>query len=162
MGRRTTLNRSKAEDEAIVVFDTDCILCSGMVAFILGHERNQSLRFIGAWSDEGLQLAARHGFTKSDLDETFLVIVGNVATSRSDAGMQILLRLKAPWRLFAALAIIPRPIRDRVYSFVAARRYRWFGRRKNCVVIPPSQRHRFFGVDHAGSPRERTQAPTLL
>jgi predicted DCC family thiol-disulfide oxidoreductase YuxK len=50
----------------IVVFDTNCVLCSGMVAFILAHERNRALRFVGAWSDEGLALAARHHFSKSD------------------------------------------------------------------------------------------------
>ena len=59
--------------EPIVVFDTNCVLCSGMVAFILAHERNRALRFVGAWSDEGLALAARHHFSKSDLDQTFLV-----------------------------------------------------------------------------------------
>jgi predicted DCC family thiol-disulfide oxidoreductase YuxK len=57
--------------EPIVVFDTNCVLCSGMVAFILAHERNRVLRFVGAWSDEGLALAARHHFSKSDLDQTF-------------------------------------------------------------------------------------------
>ena len=76
--------------EPIVVFDTNCVLCSGMVAFILAHERNRALRFVGAWSDEGLALAARHHFSKSDLDQTFLVLSGDAALSRSDAGVEIL------------------------------------------------------------------------
>jgi predicted DCC family thiol-disulfide oxidoreductase YuxK len=75
--------------EPIVVFDTNCVLCSGMVAFILAHERNRALRFVGAWSDEGLALAARHHFSKSDLDQTFLVLSGDAALSRSDAGVEI-------------------------------------------------------------------------
>ena len=41
--------------EPIVVFDTNCVLCSGMVAFILAHERNRALRFVGAWSDNSLR-----------------------------------------------------------------------------------------------------------
>src|ERR1700739_851536 len=67
--------------EPIVVFDTNCVLCSGMVAFILAHERNRALRFVGAWSDEGLALAARHHFSKSDLAQTFLVLSGDAALS---------------------------------------------------------------------------------
>ena len=45
----------------VIVFDTDCLLCSGMVRFVLRHERDNALHFAGAWSDEGLSLAARHG-----------------------------------------------------------------------------------------------------
>jgi predicted DCC family thiol-disulfide oxidoreductase YuxK len=130
----------------IVVFDTDCVLCSGMVAFILAHERDRSLRFAGAWSEAGLRLAARHGFARADLDQTFLVIEDGVAHSRSEAGLRILSRLESPWRWLAALRIVPRPVRDRIYAAVAARRYRWFGRRDNCVVVPADQRARFIGV----------------
>jgi len=96
--------------EPIVVFDTNCVLCSGMVAFILAHERNRALRFVGAWSDEGLALAARHHFSKSDLDQTFLVLSGDAALSRSDAGVEILSQLRAPWRWLAVVRIIPRPV----------------------------------------------------
>ena len=135
----------------IVVFDTDCVLCSGMVAFILAHERDHSLRFASAWSNEGSQLAALHGFSKADLNKTFLVIDNDVVFSHSDAGLQILGRLKAPWRWLAALALAPRPLRDGFYRFIAARRYRWFGRRENCVVVPLDQRDRFIGIRAGGS-----------
>ena len=131
----------------IVVFDTDCLLCSGMVAFILAHERDSTLRFAGAWAEPGLRLAARHGFAKGDLDETFLVIEDGVAHSRSEAALRIAARLRSPWRWLAALKIVPRPVRDRLYAAVAARRYRWFGRRENCVVVPADQRARFLGVE---------------
>ncbi|MGA2042030.1 MAG: DCC1-like thiol-disulfide oxidoreductase family protein [Roseiarcus sp.] len=130
----------------IVVFDTDCVLCSGMVAFILAHERDRALRFAGAWSEAGLRLAARHGFARADLDQTFLVIEDGLAHTRSEAGLRLLRRLNPPWRWLAALRIVPRPVRDRIYAAVAARRYRWFGRRDNCVVVPPDQRARFIGV----------------
>ena len=135
--------------EPIVVFDTNCVLCSGMVAFILAHERNRALRFVGAWSDEGLALAARHHFSKSDLDQTFLVVSGHAALSRSDAGVEILSQLRARW--LAVVRIIPRPVRDAVCRFVARRRYRWFGRRENFVVVPPSESQRFIGVRRQGS-----------
>lgn len=84
--------------QPIIVFDTDCVLCSGMVAFVLAHERDKTLRFAGAWSEKGLELAARYGLTKSDLDETFLVISEDRALARSDAGFEILRHLRAPWR----------------------------------------------------------------
>jgi predicted DCC family thiol-disulfide oxidoreductase YuxK len=60
----------------LVVFDTDCVLCSAMVAFILAHERALSLGLAGAWSEEGLALATTCGFCRSDLNETSLVVRG--------------------------------------------------------------------------------------
>jgi predicted DCC family thiol-disulfide oxidoreductase YuxK len=40
-------------DKPIIVFDTDCVLCSGMVAFVLTHELGENICFVGAWSNEG-------------------------------------------------------------------------------------------------------------
>lgn len=132
-----------------MVFDTDCVLCSGTVAFILRHERDADLRFVGAWSPEGERLAAAHGFSRADLDETFLVILGGDALTRSDAGLAVAAHLRPPWRWLTALRLVPRPLRDGLYGFVARRRYRWFGRRTDCAMAPPEQRHRFEGVKGA-------------
>lgn len=130
----------------VILFDTDCVLCSGMVAFVLAHEAAPTLRFAGAWSPEGLALAARHGVTRDALNESFLVIDGPRAWLRSDAGLVVLRHLRAPWRWLAVLRLVPRPLRDAAYLYVARRRYRWFGRRQDCTVVPHAQRHRFIGL----------------
>ena len=145
----------------LIVFDTDCVLCSGFVAFLLRHERDRSLQFVGAWSDEGLTLAQQHGFSRSDLNETFLVIVDGRALDKSSAGFEILRHLRAPWRWLNAFRVIPRPLRDPLYSFVARRRYRWFGQRKDCTMVPPNERHRFIGVQGGDSISPPSQTPGL-
>ena len=132
--------------QATVVFDTNCVLCSGMVAFILAHEQDNALHFVGAWSAEGLTLAARYHFSQADLNDTFLVIHRGTALAKSDAGIQILGHLRAPWCWLTALRVVPRPMRDAAYSFIARHRYQWLGRAENCVAVPASQKHRFIGV----------------
>lgn len=127
----------------IVVFDTDCVLCSSWVQFICRHERDETMRFVSAWSAEGAILAARHGLRSEDLDETYLVIDGGRGLVRSDAGLAVIRQLAMPWRALLFLSIIPRPLRDLVYGFVARNRYRWFGHRPNCFVPPAGQSHRF-------------------
>jgi predicted DCC family thiol-disulfide oxidoreductase YuxK len=39
--------------------------------------------------------------------------------------------------------LVPRPLRDLAYDFVARRRTRWFGRRSSCRVPTPEERGRF-------------------
>ena len=129
-----------------IVFDTDCVLCSGMVRFVLAHERDRALRFAGAWSEEGSALAAHHGFTRDDLNATFLVVEGDRALTRSDAAFAILTHLRAPWRWLGPARAVPRPLRDGVYDLVARHRYRLFGRKRDCTVVPSAERHRFVGV----------------
>lgn len=143
---------SELDTEPIVVFDTDCVLCSGIVRFILAHERGPDLYFVSAWSETGRVLAERHGFTRADLDDTFLVIQDGRALTRSDAGVAILRSLRRPWIWLALLEVTPKPIRDAVYDVVARNRYRWFGRRPSCVVVEPQHRSRF--IDRAPQSRD--------
>ncbi|HAJ04488.1 MAG TPA: thiol-disulfide oxidoreductase [Brevundimonas sp.] len=138
---------AQPETRPIVVFDTDCVLCSGMVRFVLAHEREPELQFAGAGSATGVALAERHGFTRADLNDTFLVIEVGRALSRSDAGIAIARRLRRPWCWLVVLRVIPRPVRDAVYGFVARHRYQWFGRSPSCLVVEPRHRSRFFDLD---------------
>lgn len=126
-----------------VVFDSDCILCSRWVHLILRYERDHSIIFVSAWSQQGTALAATHGLSPRDLDATYLFIADGRGMVRSDAGLALLTRLRAPWRWLALLRIVPRPLRDWVYDQVARNRYRWFGRADHCFVPPPGMAHRF-------------------
>ena len=126
-----------------VVFDTRCVLCSRWVLFLLRHEADDRLRFIGAWSPTGLSLAARYGLGEQDLQRTYLVVRDGAGLTRSDAGLALVEHLKPPWRWLRLLRIVPRPIRDAAYDLVARNRYRWFGTADTCLVPGPDTRHRF-------------------
>lgn len=133
-------------DGPIVLFDTDCVLCSGAVSFIMAQERAPTLHFAGAWSEPGLALAARHGVTREELARTFLVILDTRALKRSDAALEIARHLRAPWSTLWLLRALPRRLRDAGYDIVARNRYRLFGQQTSCIRVPPAQRHRFIGV----------------
>ncbi|MEL7116647.1 MAG: DCC1-like thiol-disulfide oxidoreductase family protein [Pseudomonadota bacterium] len=96
----------------IILFDSDCVLCSAWVQFVLRHERREVVRFVSAWSDEGLEIGAAHGMTADDLDQTFLVVVDGRGLTRSAAIFAVLGELRAPWRLARVLRVIPRGVLD--------------------------------------------------
>jgi predicted DCC family thiol-disulfide oxidoreductase YuxK len=75
---------------------------------------------------------------------------------RSDAAIRVVRRLGLPWSLLAVAAVVPRGVRDAVYSWIARNRYRWFGRRDACMVPTPELRARFLDVDE---PRVASIAP---
>lgn len=126
-----------------IVFDTDCVLCGRWVHFILAHEQDHHIRFVSAWSPQGLAIAARYGLDAADLQLTYLVVENGRGHIKSAAGLVLLRHLKAPYRWLSALCILPRPFRDGLYTLVARNRYRWFGRADSCFIPPPGMGHRF-------------------
>ncbi len=126
-----------------IVFDTDCVLCSGMAHFILRHERAPTIQFVSAWSTLGLGIAAEHGLSRASLNETFLFVENGKGYIKSEAGLILVRHLRRPWCWLAVLRIVPRFIRDACYTVIAHRRYRWFGHSASCFVPLPEMSGRF-------------------
>jgi predicted DCC family thiol-disulfide oxidoreductase YuxK len=123
----------------IMIFDGVCPLCEGFVVFAL--KRSARIRFASFQSAAGRELAARYGLG-NEL-ETMAFIENGLCHLRSDAALRLLRALGAPWSAFYALRVLPRGLRDAAYAFVARNRYRWFGKRRVCLVPAPGVRARF-------------------
>lgn len=82
------------------------------------------------------------GIDPSDA-ETFVVISGGEAFTRSDAALRLMNHLRGGWKALRILGVLPRPMRDWAYGVVARNRYRWFGRFDQCMVPSPEIRERF-------------------
>jgi predicted DCC family thiol-disulfide oxidoreductase YuxK len=129
--------------ELIVVFDTDCLMCSAWVRFILRHEKQPTTSFVSAWSKQGLALGAMHNLTPQDLDKTYLVVSEGRGFTKTDATVEVFKSLKGPWLFMSALQVFPRPLRDWFYDRMAKNRYRWFGHQDQCFLPPEGQSARF-------------------
>src|SRR5262245_3081134 len=132
-------------DRPILLFDGVCNLCNGVARFVTRHDPAPGrFRFAALQSELGLQILREHGL-KSDAVDTFVMIEGERVHLRSKAGLRVLRRLGFPWSLAYAFIVVPRPLRDAVYDWVARNRYRWFGRQDACMVPTPEIRSRFLG-----------------
>ena len=132
----------RSETETIVLFDGVCNLCNGSVQFLLRRDRRRRFRFAALQSAAGRALLERHGLPTETL-ETIVVLEGGRARVRSDAALHLARRLPWPWPVLAAFWILPRPLRDALYGFVARHRYRWFGRTESCMLPTPDVADRF-------------------
>jgi predicted DCC family thiol-disulfide oxidoreductase YuxK len=126
-----------------VVFDTDCILCSHWVRFILRNEVSDNIRFASSRKPVGQSLAVQYGLSPEELDLTYLVVDRGQALLKSDASLALLGELKKPWPWFRVLRFVPRRVRDWLYDLVARNRLRWFGEQKDCFLPTSEQRGRF-------------------
>jgi len=127
---------------ALVLYDGVCNVCSGSVRFILPRDRKGLFRFASLQSFTAARLLTACGHAPGTLDSLVLIDEGR-CYERSEAALRIAGRLPFPWKLAAALRIIPRPLRDAFYNWFAARRYRWFGKKEVCDLPPPGWQERF-------------------
>jgi predicted DCC family thiol-disulfide oxidoreductase YuxK len=135
--------------DGLWVFDGVCNFCSGSVQAVLRLDREGLIRFTPLQSPFGHALARRHGL---DLENpaSFLFFDHGRPLESSDAVIALARRLKAPWRWLAAVAAVPRPVRDRAYDWLARNRYRLTGRRRTCMVPDEGVRARFILEPPAG------------
>jgi predicted DCC family thiol-disulfide oxidoreductase YuxK len=126
----------------VILFDGECNLCNGFVGFVLPRDPAGRFKFASLQSPVGQKLLSGHALPTNTLDSVVLVERDRVY-SRSTAVLRILRRLNRLWPLLYAFVVVPRPLRDAVYDFVARNRYRWFGRRESCLMPTPENRKRF-------------------
>ncbi|MES2835785.1 MAG: DCC1-like thiol-disulfide oxidoreductase family protein [Pseudomonadota bacterium] len=114
------------DDRPLILFDGDCVLCSGSARFILRHDRTGRFRLAPVQSPLGQALLAHYGVDPTD-PSTMLLIQGGEAHQRSEAVLRIAAGLPAPISAVSALRWLPGGCRDAVYLWVARRRRRLTG-----------------------------------
>jgi predicted DCC family thiol-disulfide oxidoreductase YuxK len=126
----------------VVIFDGVCNLCTQSVKFILKHESEPRFQFSPLQSPAGSRILAEHGFSAANVATFVLVSEGKVYT-RSAAALRIARHLRGAWPLLRFFGIVPRPLRDMLYDYIARNRYSWFGKTESCLVPTPELRARF-------------------
>lgn len=126
----------------IVLFDGECNLCNRLVRFIIKRDQHGALEFAPLqWAVSKHLIADRQASS-----ETVLLIEHGKLYERSDAALRIARKLRFPWLLLYVFVVVPRPVRDAIYNWIARNRYRWFGKRDSCMTPDENSKSRF--LDH--------------
>lgn len=126
----------------VVLFDGVCNLCNSSVRFIIKRDHAGVFKFAPLQSATSKSILKDCGLPAESLD-TFILVEDGKCFVRSEAALRVARRLGGAWGLLYAFMIIPRPIRDYVYGIVAGHRYKWFGKRDQCMVPRPGDQERF-------------------
>ena len=130
------------QERIIVFFDGYCHLCSGVVRFILARDKKQRFLFAplqGSTASEMLGLSPK----QQAAPDSLMVWDKGRLRKESAAALHIARKLSGLWRILIILHLIPAPLRNWVYRFIAKRRYRWFGKYERCMLPEPGQEQRF-------------------
>lgn len=117
--------------QPVLIFDGYCNLCSGIVGFLIRIDSKRLFRFVAGQSAEGIALLKRYQLTAP---ETVVLIQDDTVFTESEAVLNLLGRLNAPWRWMKIFSLLPASFRDKLYHLVARYRYRIFGKRKGCFL----------------------------
>jgi predicted DCC family thiol-disulfide oxidoreductase YuxK len=129
---------------SIVLFDGVCRFCNGWVQFLIRHDKSDRFRFSPIQSDFAQSFLSSHNPDQPLPDSVILAEQGIVYT-QSAAVLRIFKRLGGGWALLYMFIVIPGPIRDAIYQYMAKRRYRLFGKYDSCMLPTESVKRKFLG-----------------
>ena len=138
---------------AVVLFDGVCNFCDASVNFVIEHDRDGYFKFAPLQSETGMKLAAEYGLDSkvSSVEnrdgsipiDSVIMIEDGKAYTHSAAALRIARHLGVPWSWLYGLNVVPAPVRDFFYRLFAKYRYRFFGRKDECMLPTPEVRARF-------------------
>jgi predicted DCC family thiol-disulfide oxidoreductase YuxK len=128
-----------AQPQRLILFDGTCGLCHGFVKFVLRIDHAGAFKFASLQGGVARQALSRC-FGKGEIPDSICLIedYGGVAEAscfRWRAAVTILIGCGGGWRRVGRmLSLVPASIGDALYSWIARRRFRLFGRRASCLV----------------------------
>ena len=133
---------NKQLTHSIILFDGVCNLCNGAVNFVVKRDTRNVFKFTPLQEKQGVLLLKTHAVDTQKLDSIVLIENEKVYV-KSSAALRIARKMSNLWPLFFVLLIIPSFIRDGVYDFIAKNRYKWFGKKEQCMIPTPGLREKF-------------------
>lgn len=122
------------DDRDILFLDGDCGLCHRLATFIDRRlARGQKLAYRPILSDDAQRIIATFPEPMRSADSVYLVRNGK-PYMRSAAGLRALLYMRWHWKMwYPVLWLVPLPLRNLVYRFIARYRHRIFKPPTQCM-----------------------------
>ena len=126
----------------ILLFDGYCNFCNAWVRLIVRRDTAKKILFAPLQSSVGRKMLEEHKINVN-YNESLVFFEEERFSVSSTAALRIFSYLDGWERHLKILTVLPRPLRDAVYRFFAKYRYKWFGRREQCMVPTTELRERF-------------------
>ena len=132
---------SHPNNHPILLFDGTCNYCNRWVNFIIRNDKKSKFRFAALQSDAGKKLLSEYKI--SPKEDTAILIENGKAYTKSSAGLIIMKRLGGIYYVLYIFILIPPFIRNLFYDIISRNRYKWWGKREECMIPSDDIKGRF-------------------
>jgi len=116
----------------LILYDGVCKLCHASVNFILHRDSNALFKFQALQDFKNFSLLGSQ--IQNPIPDSIIYIQEGKIYSKSTAALRICKNLDGLWPILYVFIILPKPLRDYVYDFIAKYRYTWFGKHDICLI----------------------------
>jgi len=131
------------EGKKIVLFDGVCNLCNNFVQTIIKHDKKDVYRFASLQSEYGQRVQKYLGLNPENIKSIILYNPGVAYYHKSEAAIEIIKSFGGIYSLMIIFRIFPKFIGNAVYDFIAFNRYKWFGKKDQCMIPTPELKEKF-------------------
>lgn len=130
-------------NKKIILFDGVCNLCNSAITTIIKYDKKNDFLFTPLSSKTGQEILNHIQIDTSKIDSIILYAPSLTYNIKSSAALKIMNSFGGFWKLSTVFWIVPKPIRDIIYDFIAKNRYKWFGKKENCMIPTPELKSKF-------------------
>ena len=131
------------QHKQLVLFDGVCNLCDASVQYIIKHDKDNAFLFTALQSEVGQQIIKEFNIDTNKIDSIILYSNEYGISYKSTAALKIASKLGFPRNLLSVFLIIPTIIRNWVYDYIAKNRYKWYGKKEECMIPTPDLKSKF-------------------
>jgi predicted DCC family thiol-disulfide oxidoreductase YuxK len=130
-------------NKQLILFDGVCNLCNASVQYIVKHDQQDIFRYTALQSDVGKEIIEKFKIDTTKMDSILLYSKERGIYYKSTAALKIALQLGFPINLMTIFLIIPAFIRNWVYDYIAKNRYKWYGKKEECMIPTAELKSKF-------------------
>ncbi|MFZ8961491.1 MAG: thiol-disulfide oxidoreductase DCC family protein [Flavobacteriaceae bacterium] len=128
--------------KAVVLFDGICVLCHFWVRVLCRWDRNNRLQFASLNGEWAKQWEKQNNLSLLSYD-SIVVIKENKIYTEDKAVFTLLKTLGGGWKVLLIFSFLPSFLTQKIYRFIAAKRYQWFGKYTECPLPQKKHKHKF-------------------
>jgi predicted DCC family thiol-disulfide oxidoreductase YuxK len=122
------------QHKKIILFDGRCNLCDTSVQFIIKRDTKDVFRFVSLQSNLGQELLQQLPISTQKIDTIILYESDKVYYYKSQAIFEIVNNIGGIFYCLLIFKWLPIAITNTIYDYIAKNRYRWFGKKEQCLV----------------------------
>lgn len=123
------------DEFTVIKFDGVCNLCNSFVQFVIKRDKRNKFKF----SPLQAEITDKE---QTDFETIILEKEGEIY-DKSSAFANIVREMKGGWPYLYLTTLVPKPIRNLVYSLVAKYRYKLFGKQDSCMIPTDDLKDKF-------------------